>query len=184
MLLRKLADSGQAIIITIHQPSSQLFELFDRLLLLDNHGRLAYFGDIGNKASTVIEYFEKNGSGKCDPSNNPAEWILNVTNAPEDDRSALRYQPSPWHEIWVESVERQEVTRLIATFKTSSTTANTTTVLPKGRSYAASIPTQLWVVTRRQFQDYWRDPVYLYGKLALCALTVSKMIPRPAPRLT
>jgi hypothetical protein len=33
-LLRKLADHGQAILATIHQPSSELFQVFDRLLLL------------------------------------------------------------------------------------------------------------------------------------------------------
>ncbi|KAH9890790.1 hypothetical protein F4778DRAFT_367759 [Xylariomycetidae sp. FL2044] len=37
MLLRKLADNGQAILCTIHQPSSQLFRIFDRLLLLNSH---------------------------------------------------------------------------------------------------------------------------------------------------
>lgn len=34
--LRKLADQGQAILCTIHQPSSLLFESFDRLLLLQS----------------------------------------------------------------------------------------------------------------------------------------------------
>ena len=36
--LRKLADNGQAILCTIHQPSSLLFESFDRLLLLQQGG--------------------------------------------------------------------------------------------------------------------------------------------------
>jgi ABC-type multidrug transport system ATPase subunit len=36
--LRKLANSGQAILCTIHQPSSLLFESFDRLLLLQTGG--------------------------------------------------------------------------------------------------------------------------------------------------
>jgi ATP-binding cassette subfamily G (WHITE) protein 2 (SNQ2) len=36
--LRKLADNGQAILCTIHQPSSLLFESFDRLLLLQKGG--------------------------------------------------------------------------------------------------------------------------------------------------
>jgi len=36
--LRKLADHGQAILCTIHQPSSLLFESFDRLLLLHKGG--------------------------------------------------------------------------------------------------------------------------------------------------
>ncbi|CAD6979197.1 unnamed protein product [Tilletia controversa] len=32
--LRKLADAGQAILCTVHQPSGELFCSFDRLLLL------------------------------------------------------------------------------------------------------------------------------------------------------
>lgn len=38
-LLRRLADNGQAILCTIHQPSSLLFESFDRLLLLQYGGK-------------------------------------------------------------------------------------------------------------------------------------------------
>ncbi|KAI2615542.1 hypothetical protein GGR54DRAFT_294268 [Hypoxylon sp. NC1633] len=39
-----------------------------------------------------------------------------------------------------------------------------------GRSeYAAPFIQQLIIVTRRIFQEYWRDPTYLYSKLALCA---------------
>ena len=36
--LRKLADQGQAILCTIHQPSALLFSSFDRLLLLEKGG--------------------------------------------------------------------------------------------------------------------------------------------------
>ena len=43
--LRKLADHGQAILCTIHQPSSELFQVFDRLLLLKVN--LAHFSCIG-----------------------------------------------------------------------------------------------------------------------------------------
>ena len=38
--LRKLADHGQAILCTIHQPSSLLFDSFDRLLLLQRGGEM------------------------------------------------------------------------------------------------------------------------------------------------
>ena len=41
--LRSLADNGQAILCTIHQPSAELFQVFDRLLLLPKGGQTIYF---------------------------------------------------------------------------------------------------------------------------------------------
>lgn len=46
--MKSIAQQGKTIICTIHQPSSEIFELFDRLCLLAE-GRLAYIGDL-NKA--------------------------------------------------------------------------------------------------------------------------------------
>lgn len=43
--LRKLADVGQAVLVTIHQPSAQLFAEFDTLLLLAKGGKTVYFGE-------------------------------------------------------------------------------------------------------------------------------------------
>jgi ABC-type multidrug transport system ATPase subunit len=60
--LRKLANQGQAIICTIHQPSSLLFESFDRLLLLERGGETVYFGDIGPDSCVLREYFARHGA--------------------------------------------------------------------------------------------------------------------------
>lgn len=43
-LLVKLSRAGQSILCTIHQPSAMLFQQFDRLLLLGEGGKMAYFG--------------------------------------------------------------------------------------------------------------------------------------------
>lgn len=48
--LRNLARDGRTIIASIHQPSSEVFELFDYLTLLSG-GKLIYFGE----ASSAIE---------------------------------------------------------------------------------------------------------------------------------
>lgn len=68
--LRKLADHGQAVLSTIHQPSAILFQQFDRLLFLANGGKTVYFGDVGHDSKTLLEYFESHGARKCDSAEN------------------------------------------------------------------------------------------------------------------
>jgi energy-coupling factor transporter ATP-binding protein EcfA2 len=70
--LRKLAAAGQAVLCTIHQPNSMLFENFDRLLLLKAGGRTVYFGDIGKDSHVLREYLAENGA-YCPDKANPAE---------------------------------------------------------------------------------------------------------------
>jgi ATP-binding cassette subfamily G (WHITE) protein 2 (PDR) len=71
--LRRLADNGQAVLATIHQPSAILFQEFDRLLFLAKGGKTVYFGDIGKNSETLLKYFESNGAEKCGENDNPAE---------------------------------------------------------------------------------------------------------------
>jgi ATP-binding cassette, subfamily G (WHITE), member 2, PDR len=77
-LLRKLADNGQTILCTIHQPSAILFQEFDRLLFLAAGGKTVYFGEIGEDSKTMISYFERNGSRTFAADENPAEVMLEV----------------------------------------------------------------------------------------------------------
>lgn len=53
------------------QPSAELFQVFDRLLLLKKGGQVVFFGDIGHHSSNLIKYFESNGARKCKPEENP-----------------------------------------------------------------------------------------------------------------
>lgn len=69
--LRKLANAGQAVLCTIHQPSAILFQEFDRLLFLAKGGKTVYFGEIGKNSRTLLDYFESNGARKCDDEENP-----------------------------------------------------------------------------------------------------------------
>ncbi len=50
--MRTLAQKGKTIICTIHQPSSEIFQMFDQLCLL-SEGRLAYLGDL----SSATDFF-------------------------------------------------------------------------------------------------------------------------------
>jgi len=92
--LRKLADAGQSILCTIHQPSAVLFEQFDRLLLLQKGGKTVYFGDTGEGSRTLINYFERNGGAECPPDANPAEYILEQIGA-----GASASANQNWHDV-------------------------------------------------------------------------------------
>ena len=45
--LRRIADSGIAVVATIHQPSVAIFNSFDSLLLLKRGGETVFFGELG-----------------------------------------------------------------------------------------------------------------------------------------
>ena len=53
-VLKQLARKGKTIICTIHQPSSQVYAIFDRILLMAE-GRTAYLGN----ASEALGYFRR-----------------------------------------------------------------------------------------------------------------------------
>ena len=68
-IIRRLTDQGISVICTIHQPSSEVFSLFDNLVLLIA-GELAYNGPV----SSSLNYFKALGFGHF-PGMNPADFI-------------------------------------------------------------------------------------------------------------
>ncbi|GMF32376.1 unnamed protein product [Phytophthora fragariaefolia] len=80
--VRKVADSGRTIICTIHQPSAEVFYLFDRLLLLQRGGQTAFYGDLGPNCRNLIDYFENiPGVAPLPVGYNPATWMLECIGA-------------------------------------------------------------------------------------------------------
>jgi ABC-type multidrug transport system ATPase subunit len=65
--------SKLAVICTIHQPRSSIWELFDDILLLTPNGRAAYHGPRGN----VLPYFKSLGF-MCPEHTNPAEFLIDL----------------------------------------------------------------------------------------------------------
>ncbi|KAG8216186.1 ABC-2 type transporter-domain-containing protein [Butyriboletus roseoflavus] len=159
--LRDLADSGQAILCTIHQPSAELFQVFDRLLLLRMGGETVYFGDIGPSAATLIQYFEGNGSRHCDAEENPAEFILDVIGA-----GATATSKADWHQIWTNSPEstlvNNEIDGIVAE---GQNTRPVSAVIRSG--FATPWVYQVWTLLMRNLAHYWRSPTYVMAKMML-----------------
>lgn len=69
ILKRYAIQEQKTVVITVHQPSSEMFHMFDKLLLLYN-GCTSYFGEVNN----IYEYFEDIGV-PIKPHYNPAEFV-------------------------------------------------------------------------------------------------------------
>ncbi|MBN1696816.1 MAG: ATP-binding cassette domain-containing protein [Spirochaetales bacterium] len=54
-LLSSLSKKGKIVFVVIHQPGSEIYKKFDKLLLLDVGGKLAYYGD----SMKAIGYFKQ-----------------------------------------------------------------------------------------------------------------------------
>ncbi|PLB43646.1 ABC transporter CDR4 [Aspergillus steynii IBT 23096] len=166
-LIDTLTKHGQAIICTIHQPSAMLFQRFDRLLFLDTGGKTIYFGEIGENSSTLSSYFERNGAKVLQAGENPAEWMLEVTGAAPGSHSEI-----DWFRVWRESLEYVRMKEHLAELKTSLSAKPQEKPDPKSlREFAAPFYEQLWECLVRIFAQYYRTPVYIWSKAALCIFT-------------
>ncbi|KAJ6535720.1 ABC transporter CDR4 [Mycena capillaripes] len=173
-LMRKLANHGQAILSTIHQPSAILMQEFDRLVsihILAPGGKTVYFGEIGENSKVLTGYFEKYGAHPCPPDANPAEWMLEVIGAARGHKSV-----NDWPEVWKSSDERQQIRT-----EFDQMVAELSKVEDAGDSeagyelFAMPFSTQLWQCFKRVWIQYWRTPSYIYSKLTLvgiCALFI------------
>ncbi|GEQ70600.1 hypothetical protein JCM33374_g4278 [Metschnikowia sp. JCM 33374] len=163
-LMRKLADHGQAILCTIHQPSAILMQEFDRLLFLQKGGKTAYFGDLGKNSQTLIDYFERNGAHPCPKEANPAEWMLEVVGAAPGSHATQDY-----FEVWRNSEEYAAVHKELEYMENELQKIPAETNPGDEASYAASFLAQYYFVTKRALQQYWRSPGYIYSKIFLVA---------------
>lgn len=56
--VRNVAGNGRTVMVTIHQPSIEIFEAFDRLVLLAMGGAPIFSGELGTRSSSLVEYFQ------------------------------------------------------------------------------------------------------------------------------
>lgn len=165
--LRKLADHGQAVLSTIHQPSSTLFQEFDRLLFLAQGGKTVYFGDIGRNSETLLNFFESNGARHCGEEENPAEIMLEIVGAGANKAT------KDWHEVWRQSDNAKGIqTELDRIHREKANKVEDGDSKEAHSEFAMPFMTQLWYVTMRVFQQYWRTPSYIWAKLLLGTMSV------------
>ncbi|RSH93722.1 hypothetical protein EHS25_006369 [Saitozyma podzolica] len=164
--LKKLADAGQAVLCTVHQPSGELFSQFDRLLLLRRGGETVYFGDLGEDCKDMISYFRGFSGRDCLPEENPAEYMLDVI-ATDTKRHNIT-----WHDLFVESPLNKQLEGDLKALKVLTPISEKAVGShePKPRHYASNFGTQLNAMLKRSYAHYWRTPNYVLAKILLNTL--------------
>ncbi|PWY90711.1 hypothetical protein BO70DRAFT_328580 [Aspergillus heteromorphus CBS 117.55] len=158
--MKKLAHHGQAVLATIHQPSALLFEHFDRLLFLAKGGKTVYFGDIGQQSQTMLDYFQSNGARRCKDTENPAEYMLEIIGASASTKSTI-----DWVQTWNNSPERKELRAELDRICHQGSSKEA--VDESNMEFAMPLASQFYYVTRRVFQQYFRQPEYVLAKFVL-----------------
>jgi ABC-type multidrug transport system ATPase subunit len=149
-LLNQQAVKGRTVVSTIHQPSSDIFMKFDKLLLLCD-GHVMFHGP----SSEAVQYFSHRGLD-CPPLSNPADYFMEILHIENLD------QKSP--------EEEERVNMLMNSFKSNQKALKNPirTALERGTSgYVSSYPVQIYHCTIRAIKITVRNPGLTFFKLAI-----------------
>ena len=111
-LLTEQTSKGRLVVVNIHQPSSDIFKLFDKVIVLDKEGYPVYFGnpldsiqyfnDFNQRISTTTEF-----CNVCENIN--PESIFKIleekkTNEFGEYTKERRILPEDWHKYFLKSI--------------------------------------------------------------------------------
>uniref|UniRef100_M4BGT2 ABC transporter domain-containing protein n=1 Tax=Hyaloperonospora arabidopsidis (strain Emoy2) TaxID=559515 RepID=M4BGT2_HYAAE len=150
--VRKVANTGRTVVCTIHQPSTEVFSVFDSLLLLKRGGETVFAGELGQNACEMIAYFESiDGVEKLPENYNAATWMLEVIGAGVGNSNGAKdfvkvFQESRQFEILQKNLDRDGVARASADLPELTYTDKR----------AATELVQMKMVMQRFFRMYWR----------------------------
>lgn len=174
--LRNLARDGRTVIASIHQPSSEVFELFDNLTLLSG-GKLIFFGE----AKAANEHFTTAGF-PCPSLRNPSDHFLRAINSDFDQVKSNFNCSSNFRDLervdMLDKMSTNQVVRILSDSYQNSEYAAAAmsrineilqmqgTVL-EGSGSEASFLKQCSTLTRRSFVNMSRDIGYYWLRLVI-----------------
>ncbi len=108
-LLKTLALKGKVVFVVIHQPSSDIFKVFDKLLILDKGGYTIYLGNPVDGVShfkNAVNYLNPNESECILCGNVNPEQIFNIIETRVLDENGMptnerKISPKEWNAIFL-----------------------------------------------------------------------------------
>ncbi|MCH84247.1 pleiotropic drug resistance protein 2-like, partial [Trifolium medium] len=143
--VRNTANTGRTVVCTIHQPSIDIFESFDELLLMKRGGQIIYSGPLGQQSQKLVKYFEAiSGIPKIKDGYNPATWMLEISSPTVESQLSVDFA----------ELTNQELIKELSTPLPGTKDLNFAT--KHSRSFITQCKACFW----KQQWSYWRNPQY------------------------
>lgn len=116
-LLKELSLKGKLIFVVIHQPSSDIYKMFDKMIIMDTGGYPAYYGP----PVEAVTYFKKSthqvdsNRGQCETCGNVnPEQIFNIIEAKVVDEygqptNKRKVSPPQWFDLYTQQFKIHKV---------------------------------------------------------------------------
>ena len=112
-LLKQLSITGKLIFVVIHQPSSDIFKLFDKLFLLDNGGYPIYYGNPVDSLmyfKRMVEHADADESECVTCGNINPEQLFSIIEAKVLDEfgnpvNARKISPEEWNKFYLKNFD-------------------------------------------------------------------------------
>lgn len=142
-LKRAAKVQGLTVVCTIHQPSREVFDAFDNLLLLRKGGRCVYNGPISSLDTYLKSTDEKYATGK---ESNPADHALDVFCGPLGSGTD-----------WVQLYTKSSMCKTIMNTIDNPSEAGAISIDQTPQAFS----TELYLVLQRQIIAHWRTTSYM-----------------------
>ncbi|HLW29256.1 MAG TPA: ATP-binding cassette domain-containing protein [Brumimicrobium sp.] len=120
-LLKELALKGKLIFVVIHQPSSDIFKMFDRMMILDQGGYPIFYG---NSVDSVVHFKTEIDHANCEERECPTcgnvnpEQIFNIIEAKVVDEfgnltAKRKISPEEWNKRFIKARPEDDTEKVI-----------------------------------------------------------------------
>nr|QVT92346.1 ABC transporter [Salvia miltiorrhiza] len=189
--LRGLAKHNRTVIASFHQPSSEVFELFDKLCLL-SRGTTVYFGEASkaDEARINLSLFFFAGAGfPCPEFRNPADHFIRCINSDFDKVKAtlgesMKLQFEADDDPLGKMIAAEAIEMLLDSYRSSEYCCSANEKIEEiskvrgsvvdfgGIDDGASLVRQVIPLTQRSFVNMWRDLGYYRLRLAVYIVVI------------
>ncbi|CAG8492709.1 17935_t:CDS:2 [Acaulospora morrowiae] len=155
---------GLTVIASIHQPSTETYSLFDKLLLL-GRGKTLYFGE----REDAIAYFDGLGFA-CPPYANPADHFLSLVNSDfMRDQSGAEKLIDSFNEAFHESEFKLDVDNQIEKLTEKSEIEDSAMVISSEttKRYARGFFAQTYIIMMRSLKNASRNVLMFWIRVAM-----------------